>query len=101
MLKKIYKIVGKLIYYFILAFLDYRKKTVMDVEVSHRQTLLWLPTDVNPLGFMPNLSMRSVGDNSIGRNDVHGLTTAFPKNLSNRYTTSYGCHDLLERVNRH
>jgi hypothetical protein len=58
--------------------------------------------DVNPLGFMPDLSMRDVRDNSIGGDDVHGPTTTFPRmHLSNRYTTSYGCCDLVERVNRH
>jgi hypothetical protein len=57
---------------------------------------------MNPLGFVPDLSMRGVGDNSIGGDDVHGPTTTFPRmRLSNRYTTSYGCHDLVERVNRH
>jgi hypothetical protein len=58
--------------------------------------------DVNPLGFVPDHSMRGVGDNSIEGDDVHGPTTTFPRmRLSNRYTTSYGCHDLVERVNRH
>ena len=43
-----------------------------------------------------------VGDNSIGGDDVHGPTTAFQWMLclSNRYTTSYGCCDLVERVTR-
>jgi hypothetical protein len=57
---------------------------------------------VNLLGFVPDHSMRGVGDNSIGGDDVHGPTTTCPRmRLSNRYTTSYGCHDLVERVNRH
>jgi hypothetical protein len=41
-----------------------------------------------------------VWNNSIGGgDDVHDPTTAFQKTLrlSNRYTTSYGCHDLVER----
>jgi hypothetical protein len=47
--------------------------------------------DVNPLGFVLDLSMRCVGYNSIGGHDVHGRTTTFPRmRLSNRYTTSYG-----------
>jgi hypothetical protein len=59
------------------------------------------PGDVNPLGFVPDLSMRCVGNNSIGGDDVHGPTTTFPRMcLSNRYTTSYGCRDLVERVTR-
>ena len=50
---------------------------------------------------MPDLSMRGVGDNSIGGDDVHGPTTTFPRmRLSNRYTTSYGCRELVERVTR-
>ena len=54
---------------------------------------------MNPLGFVPDLSMRGVGDNSIERDDVHGPTTALPgMRLSNRYTASYGCRDLVERV---
>jgi hypothetical protein len=57
--------------------------------------------DVNALGFVPDLSMRCVGDNSIGGGDVHGPTTTFPRmRLSNRYTTSYGCRYLVERVTR-
>ena len=38
-----------------------------------------------------------MGDNSIGGDDVHGPTTAFQwtLRLSNRYTTSYGCRDLV------
>ena len=53
--------------------------------------------DGNPLGFDPDLSMRGVGDNSIGGDDVHGPTIAFQwmLRLSNRYTTSYGCRDLV------
>jgi hypothetical protein len=59
------------------------------------------PYDVNPLGFVPDLSMRGVGDNSIGRDDVHGPTTTFQRmRLSNQYTTSYGCRNLVERVTR-
>jgi hypothetical protein len=59
-------------------------------------------SDVKPLGFVPDHSMRGVGDNSIGGDDVHGSTTTFPRmRLSNRYTTSYGCHDLVEHVNCH
>ena len=57
--------------------------------------------DVNPLGFMPDLSMRGVGDNSIEGDDVHCPTTALERlHLSNRYTTSYGYRDLVEHVNR-
>ena len=63
--------------------------------------LALIPTDVNPIGFVPDLSMRGVGDNSIGRDNVHSLTTTFPRmHLSNRYTTSYGCRDLVERDTR-
>jgi hypothetical protein len=41
--------------------------------------------DMNPLGFVPDLSMRGVGDNSIGGDNVHGPTTAFPRmRLSNQ-----------------
>ena len=40
--------------------------------------------------------MRGMGDNSIGGDDVHGPTTAIKMlRLSNRYTTSYGCRDLV------
>ena len=55
------------------------------------------PIDGNPLGFVPDLSMRGVGDNLIGGDDVHGPTTTFQWMLllSNRYTTSNGCHDLV------
>jgi hypothetical protein len=46
--------------------------------------------------------MRGMGDNSNGGDDVHGpTTTLLGMRLSNRYTTSYGYHDLVERVNRH
>jgi hypothetical protein len=56
---------------------------------------------VKPLGFVPDLSMRCVGDNLIGGYDVHGPTIIFSRmHLSNRYTTSYGCRDLVERVTR-
>jgi hypothetical protein len=57
---------------------------------------------MNPLGFVPDHLMIGMGDNSIGGDYIHGPTKAFPTmRLSNRYTTSYGCHDLVERVNRH
>jgi len=41
--------------------------------------------------------MRGMGDNSIGGDNVHSLTTTFQwmLRLSNRYTTSYGCRDLV------
>jgi hypothetical protein len=58
--------------------------------------------DVNPLGFVLDHSMRGMGVNSIGGDYIHGpTTTLLGMRLSNRYTTSYGCHDLVERVNRH
>ena len=68
---------------------------LVNAKVSHETA-----SDVNPLGFVPDLSMR-VGDNLIGGDDIHGLTTAFQRlRLSNRHTTSYGCRDLVERVTR-
>ena len=56
---------------------------------------------MNPLGFVTDLLMRGMGDNSIEGDDVHGPTMTLPgMRLSNRYTTSYGCRDLVERVTR-
>ena len=88
--QRVYRIVGKLIYYIFLVFSGLGKLKQRRIGSLSPINLALIPTDMNPLGFMDDLSMRGVRSlDLVDGDDVHGPTTAFQdRALATKKSTS-------------